>query len=325
MTVVDIGRMDRVNLRSVWPHEERNFTPWLVENLGLLSDALEVDLHSPSREVRLPGAGEADIVAMVRSDTGDEKAVIENQIEMGDDDHLMRLVGYAQAVDASVLIWVASEFSPRHEQIVEWLNRRSGSGLALYLVQASAWQIGENVGLHLAMRAGPEPTLTRSRSGTRTLATSLGEFYRPLVARLRAEGVPTMGRGGFRGRWRSFPTGYPNILYILGVDDGTMSVFVSFFGDDTSAAYENLKRKQNDVNAALADQDSSVESGIAVEWDSADRERWVSISRELLGAGDADDEDSRVWLFDNLLGFRRIMQPFLDASFVNEPAGQSEN
>ncbi|MCY4556508.1 MAG: hypothetical protein OXF79_09055 [Chloroflexi bacterium] len=65
MADVVIGRMERVSLRSVWTHEERNFTPWLLDNLDLLSGALGIELHSPSREVPLRGAGRADIVAYV--------------------------------------------------------------------------------------------------------------------------------------------------------------------------------------------------------------------------------------------------------------------
>ena len=195
-----IGRMEWVGLRSVWPHEERNFTPWLLENLDLLSGALGIELHSPSREVPLRGAGRADIVAYVKSDAGDEKAVIENQFGMGDEEHFTRLLGYAEAADASVLVWVASEFSRRHERLVNWFNRRAGAGLAVYLVEASAWQIGDVVGLFLNVLEGPGPALTRASSVTRTLATSLGDFYRPLVARLRASGIPTVGRGGYRGR-----------------------------------------------------------------------------------------------------------------------------
>ena len=129
---VVIGRMERVSLRSVWTHEERNFTPWLLENLDLLSGALGIDLHSPSREVPLSGAGRADIVAYVRSDAGDEKAVIENQFGMGDEEHFTRLLGYAEAADASVLVWVASEFSPaarKAGELVQSASRRRPGGL----------------------------------------------------------------------------------------------------------------------------------------------------------------------------------------------------
>ena len=42
------------------------------------------------------------------------------------------------------------------------------------------------------------------------------------------------------------------------------------------------------------------------------------MGRDLFGGGDVDDEESRDWLFDNFLGFRRTMQPFLDELFSDD-------
>ena len=310
MADFSIGRMEEVSLRSVWPHEERDFTPWLLDNFDLLGDALDLDLHSPSREVTLSGAGRADIVAQVRTDTGNEKVVIENQIEFGNDEHFIRLLGYAQAVDASVLVWVATDFARWHEDLVKWFNRRATEGIAMYLVRASAWRIGESAGLHLEVREGPpQPVTGRSGSRSGTISTGLGGFYRPLVARLRTEGVPTVGRRGYRGRWRSFPTGYPNVLYSMGVDGGRMWIFCEF-REESRERYVDLMNRQGQVNAALAELDAGAE----LEWNAT--ERWVAMRRDLFGDGNGDDQESRDWLFDKFLGFRRIMQRFLDELFA---------
>ena len=32
-----IGRLRRVSLREVWPHEAQDFTPWLAENIDVLN------------------------------------------------------------------------------------------------------------------------------------------------------------------------------------------------------------------------------------------------------------------------------------------------
>ena len=43
-----LGCMKRIDdLRSIWPHEEQDFSKWLAqkENLEQLSDAIEIDLE----------------------------------------------------------------------------------------------------------------------------------------------------------------------------------------------------------------------------------------------------------------------------------------
>lgn len=39
MSISKLGRLERVPLRTVWPYEDRSFTPWLArsENLELCS------------------------------------------------------------------------------------------------------------------------------------------------------------------------------------------------------------------------------------------------------------------------------------------------
>ena len=56
-----LGRLERVELRTVWNNEATDFTPWLAkaENLEALSDALGMDLESTGTEQSV-GAYRAD-------------------------------------------------------------------------------------------------------------------------------------------------------------------------------------------------------------------------------------------------------------------------
>jgi hypothetical protein len=44
MTSPNLGRLTTVQPRDVWVHEALNFTPWLLENVGVLGDLLGMDL-----------------------------------------------------------------------------------------------------------------------------------------------------------------------------------------------------------------------------------------------------------------------------------------
>ena len=143
-----------------------------------------------------------------------------------------------------MLVWIATDFTRWHENLVKWFNKRVKEGIAMYLVRASAWRIGESAGLHLeVLQRPPQPEISKPGSRQGTISTGLAGFYRPLVARLRTEGVPTVDRGGYRGRWRSFPTGYPNVLYSMGVDRDKIWIFGEF-REEGRERYEDLMNRQ---------------------------------------------------------------------------------
>ena len=61
--------------------------------------------------------------------------VIENQLELSDNDHFVRLVGYAADHDAKILIWVAPQFDEYHQRLLGWLDQAPGDARAIPAVQ----------------------------------------------------------------------------------------------------------------------------------------------------------------------------------------------
>ena len=85
-----VGRIERVPLREVWPNEERDFTPWLKDNIDVLGEAIGVLLSSPERE-QPAGDFVVDIQAELE---GGGMAVVEAQLTRSDHDHLGKLITY---------------------------------------------------------------------------------------------------------------------------------------------------------------------------------------------------------------------------------------
>ena len=129
------------DLRSIWPHEALNFTPWVAENVDLLADAVGLDITVDETESSV-GDFNVDIYA---SETGtDRKIIIENQLEDTDHDHLGKLITYASGKGADVLIWVVKHAREEHKAAVEWLNNHTDDKIGFFLCEIKLFQIGDS-------------------------------------------------------------------------------------------------------------------------------------------------------------------------------------
>lgn len=144
MQTPQLGSIEKLPLRSIWPNEAHNFTRWMAEeeNLALLGDAVGIDLELQETESAVGGFS-ADIYAK-ESGTG-RKIIIENQLEDTDHDHLGKIITYAAGKDAQAVIWVVGRARDEHRKAVEWLNQHTDEDSAFFLVEVEVWRIGESL------------------------------------------------------------------------------------------------------------------------------------------------------------------------------------
>ena len=148
--VTTIGRIERVPLREVWPHEAHHFTAWLERNSDVLSEHIGGELSGIQREAAA-GAFSVDLVA---EDEAGNLFVIENQLERSDHDHLGKLITYAAAYEASTAIWIVADARPEHVQAITWLNETTPT--AFYLLKLDAVRIADSPPApHLTLIVGP--------------------------------------------------------------------------------------------------------------------------------------------------------------------------
>lgn len=140
--MVNLDRLDEIeDLRTVWPHEALDFTPWLSkdQNIALLSDAIGLDISVDDTESPV-GDFSVDILA---SETGtDRKIIIENQLEDTNHDHLGKLITYAAGKSADIIIWVVKHAREEHRAAIEWLNSHTDENIGFFLCEIKLYRIG---------------------------------------------------------------------------------------------------------------------------------------------------------------------------------------
>ncbi len=130
-----------IELRTIWPHEARDFTPWLAENLVFLEKPLNMTLELEAIEKRV-GAFRADIVCQNKRDGS--RVVIENQLEKSNHLHLGKVLTYAAGLDAATIIWIATELRSEHRETLNWLNKNTPAALQFFGLEIRVIQIADS-------------------------------------------------------------------------------------------------------------------------------------------------------------------------------------
>ena len=140
---MQLGRITKMNPRNIWAHEALDFTQWLVreENISVLCQELQINITNVRAEASA-GRYYVDIV-------GDEiesnrKVVIENQLESTDHKHLGQLLTYASAFDASIIVWLVTDYAEEHRQAIDWFNHNMPESISFFLVQIEVYKIGDS-------------------------------------------------------------------------------------------------------------------------------------------------------------------------------------
>ena len=102
-----LGKLQEIDIRTVWPHEQYDFSKWLAqdENIQELGDSLNLSLTDVETETSV-GNFRCDILA--KDELTGKMVLIENQLEATNHDHLGKIITYASGLDAAVVVWIVA-------------------------------------------------------------------------------------------------------------------------------------------------------------------------------------------------------------------------
>lgn len=135
-----LGRLTRVDPRTVWKNEARDLTPWLLENIETLAEALGTEIIPAEREVRV-GQFLLDVLG---EDSSGRPVIVENQLEPTDHTHLGQLLVYASGLEAAIVIWLTPSFREEHRRALDWLNERTDDSVYFFGVELDLVKIGDS-------------------------------------------------------------------------------------------------------------------------------------------------------------------------------------
>ena len=304
MAVQELGKLEVVDVRKVWKHEARDFTPWLADNLALLGDALQIDLKLEHIEARV-GDFSLDILA---TDGNGAKVAIENQLGTTDHTHLGQLLTYAAGYDVLTLIWVTPSFRDEHRATLEWLNSWAPDEIEIYGVELRAVRIGNSL---------PAPEFIPVVSPNERRASLQGadgskrkEFYQPLVDRLREAGF-TKNQSATTTWIQRFVSDVPGLTYNADVGNNPR-VFISMSDKNTKKQVFDALRQ----DAGQIEKDLDLEK-TKIVWKTSQGNIAVSIDK----SDNNLTEKVRKWMFDYLIKFKKIFDHRVENIVNNLPEG----
>jgi hypothetical protein len=291
-----LARLNKVDLREGWDHEERDFSEWLVqeENLNVLCEEIGIPIQVKQREARV-GPFRVDVLG---EEEGSGRAVIiENQLEETNHDHLGKIITYASGYDAEVIIWIVANAREEHQKAVEWLNENTDEKISFFLIKLELWQIEKSAPApKFDILVSPNQWAKNVKQNIQQSDLSSTElqqlaFWEHFKQYATDHKMPV--RHGRRARpqhWYNIGGGISEGHISLTVDTRKQSIGCELYIPRNKELYAYLVERKNEVAKIL---------GGEPDWIDAERASRVVMRKSLMGMfSDQGERTAFSWYFD---------------------------
>ena len=314
-TTERLSTIERIDdIRSIWPSEPRNFTPWLANNLDELGRALNMELEWTSTEAPV-GDGNLSLDILALETSTNNVVAIENQITSADHGHIGQLLTYAAGHKANIVIWTATHFRDEYRIALDWLNEHTDDTLEFYGVEIGVIRIGDSAPAPLFQPVvAPKRPIRSQPSTTSPAADKYRQFWHPLLTQQNS-----VDKWGVKTDWgySSYQagTGFGNILRVMRFTrQGEARVEISIQSSDADwnkSVFDHLIESRNAIEAELENE---------LEWERLDDKKSCRVGVARKGSIDDSEEELdqiRAWMIDNVRKFRPVFHPHLKTAVGN--------
>jgi hypothetical protein len=300
--VARLGRLTRVEARTIWVSEARDFTPWLLANADYLAEALGIELELRGAEHPVGGFN-LDLVG--RDLTNNCVLIVENQLAGSDHVHLGQLVTYAAGTGAGTIVWISPAMREEHKQAIEWLNEHSDETVRFFGLEVEVVRIGESEpAATFKIVAQPNDWQRDVRTATTVInaggkAASYQAFWSKLLQKLNSEHPDwTRARRPQLSSWMTMRralrgTAQLNVSFTGGARIRTELYIDSGDAEENAQIFQNLLNRQIELESAF---------GRALAWERMPDRRAKRIADYRDGQVDREQEHASYieWLVDSL-------------------------
>lgn len=299
---MELGKLEKIELREVWRHEALDFTRWLAkkENIAILSKEIGIDIEVIETEMSV-GRYNVDIYA--RDIESNKRIVIENQLENTNHDHLGKMLVYAAGLDADIAIWVVKDVNEEHRQAIEWLNDNSFEKINIFLVKVELWQI-DNSPIAPKFQVICEPNnwakvlKQQSKDNITDLELRQMEYWQGFVDYAKSKDKTYISQRPSIYNWYVIRIGSTDykIKLVHSVNSDIMRCQLEIFND---SIYKKLEQYRTEIDNKIN----------GLEWEYLEDRK---VNRISCNNSSKDNASSYVWLLDMVDRFKEVFLDYLN-------------
>jgi len=262
MATMKLGKLQEVNIRKLWNHEQYDFSDWLskAENLEQLNEVIGLTLSEVEKEVYV-GSYRCDLVGI--DETTGDKVIIENQLETSDHEHLGKIITYASGLDAKVVVWIVKEAREEHRSAIEWLNNNTSEKLNFFLIEVHAYQIGDSLcapKFEIVEKPNGFIKNVKTQNGARDYNKSQGErieFWTRFNEILVERGKPFNVRKATSDHWYDVAIGRSGVHVSMTLVNKERVVGIELYIREDKKLFDKLYAQKDEIEEKL---------GLKPEW-----------------------------------------------------------
>lgn len=308
--MLELGRLEEVNVRELWIHEQYDFSNWLAkeENIELLNEVLGLTLVDIEKEVFV-GAYRCDLVA--KDETSGQNVIIENQLEATNHDHLGKIVTYASGLDANVIVWIVKEAREEHRSAIEWLNNNTNKNINFFLIEIHAYKIGNSLyapKFEIVEKPNDFIKNAKIQTGSEELNKSQSErlvFWTRFNDVVSERGKPFNLRKATTDHWYDVAIGVSGVLVEITLVNKEGCVGIALYIIDDKELFDSLNEKKIEIESKL---------GFELDWQRLDGKKASRIIYRIPGLNfdDHSNYDSLMNdIIDKVILFVKVFKKYV--------------